>query len=904
MSSNLLQQRKSGSGPGLVVPSEWNGEEISFPRELSVLEFFRKQVQTRAQAPAVKEGNRLMTYAELDLYSNRIANELRRCGLPLEHPVVILQRMSCEFIAAILGVLKAGGAYLPVATDTPKLRLRFMLEDSGSRFVLTDAAGRESLGEWPGSTMELGRIMSASNKEADQDSGVPSDPNRCAYIIYTSGSTGQPNGVEIEHHSLTNFICHYHRVLGVSAQERSSMLAYTSFDATVLDTWPTLSAGGCLVVPPLDILLNPDGLIAWLAAEEVTLTFVPTGVAEILFTRSWPEQTKLRWFTTGGDRLRVRPPAGLPFPVLNCYGPTENTVISTFSLVEPKGGQQQLPPIGRPLGNVKAYVLDEDLRPVPMGAPGELHLAGEQVARGYLNRPALTLERFVPDPFDSKPAGRMYRTGDWVRWLAEGELEFLGRRDDQIQIRGSRVELGEVDAALCSYEGVQQACCIPLLDDGMPAGLSAHIVRAHDRAGFLEGLRAHLQARLPSKAVPLEFVIHERLPLTPQGKLDRKALMLVAPAETTNIRPVDDLEKALLHLWRTLLPNAIFAEESATFQALGGDSLLFVKLMLGVEEIIGQRIEQSSFLFRPTFAGLCQLARERMSGDKFEPVIAFRKAGSRPPLFCLYGLSGDLNFHSDFAEALGSDQPVWGIRSPALGNMARLPVSIEAAAEEVRQWVRQIQPKGVPSLIGYSWGALLAFEVSRQLARAEGISCFTALVGSEAPAPALAMPFKIMRFVRYLPGWLWGMMKERGGRNPRWLRWRHMVHHAKQTFGDSPEKFAPLGPLPAWSSEPIPSHLLKIGTKYQPLGAGSLRLDCFRERALFAKLKKPHTHPLRGIEFTTLPNGGWDRWTEIQPRVHWVEGDHDTVIQPPQLAQLAKAVRKAMDEHAHIACQH
>ncbi len=293
------------------VPPEWNGSEISFPSELSVVDFFRGQLQARPEAPAIKEGNRLITYAELDLHSNRVANELRRRNLPLEHPVTILRNVSCEYIAAILGVLKAGGCYLPVAVDTPKLRLQFLIENSGSRYVLTDAASMERLVGGPALPLELAQIINSASMEAAKQAAVPTDPNRRAYVTYTSGSTGQPKGVEIEHRSWTNFVCHYHREFGVCAKDRSSMLAYPPFDVSVADIWPTLCAGGCLVVPPENILMDPDGLIAWLAAEEVTLTFVPTGLAEILFARPWPKHMKLRLFTTGGDRLRVRPPAGL-----------------------------------------------------------------------------------------------------------------------------------------------------------------------------------------------------------------------------------------------------------------------------------------------------------------------------------------------------------------------------------------------------------------------------------------------------------------------------------------------------------------------------------------------------------------------------------------------------------------
>jgi amino acid adenylation domain-containing protein len=893
----------SGSNTNLLVPREWIGQEVSFPRRQSVVDFFRSQVQARPEAPAVKEGRRVMTYAELDLHSNRIAHELRRHELPLEHPVAIMRHVSCEFIAAILGVLKAGGSYLPVALDTPKLRLQFLLEDSATRFVLTDADSVQRFSGWSGSTMELARIISAGSKEADKDPRIPSDPRRRAYITYTSGSTGQPKGVEIEHQSWTNFVWHYHQQLGVCAQDRSSLLAYPPFDVSVADIWPTLCAGGCLIVPPPGILMNPDGLIAWLASEEVTLTFVPTGVAEILFTRSWPGQMKLRWFTTGGDRLRVRPPAGLPFPVLNGYGPTENTVFSTFSLVLPQSGQKQLPPIGRPLQNVQAYVLDEELRPVAEGVPGELHLGGEQVARGYLGRPELTAELFLPDPFADKPGARMYRSGDWVKWLPDGELDFLGRHDDQIQIRGTRVELGEIDAVLSSYKGVRQACCVPLLDDGMPARIAAHIVWTNDNPGFLEGLKSYLQERLPAKAMPSDYVIHDRLPLTSQGKLDREALRPAQSTEAESIPIEDALEKALLHIWRSTLPKASNGEADATFQALGGDSLIAIRLMLEVEEITGQKIELSTFLLRPTFAGLCQEVKRRRSEGKFEPVIALRREGSRPPLFCLYGVFGDIVLHSDFAEALGGDQPVWGIRSPALAKLERLPLSIEEAAEEVRHLIRGVQPHGVPALLGYSWGGLLAFEVSRQLALTEGIACFTGLIGCGAPTWPTNLAAKSISFLSYFPGWMWGLVADGRNRGRRLGRWREMLRSANRGLRDASKPSAPRVPLPEWTSEPVPRHLLSIASKYQPNPIVPLQIHYFRERDSTADQTIYPLHPMQSIRQIQLLDGGWEWWTKLPPQVHWVEGDHESILKPPQLAGLARAVKQAMDEHLRITGQ-
>lgn len=845
----------------------------------------------------------MMTYAELDLHSNRIANELRRVGLPLEHPVIMFRNLSCEYIAGIMGVLKAGGCYLPVALDTPKVRLEFLLKDSGSRFVLTDATGAEHFREWPGLTLELARIISNSSTEADKDVRVPSDPHRRVYITYTSGSTGQPKGVEIEQHSWANFISHYHRQFGLSNQDRSSLLAYPPFDISVADIWPTLCAGGCLVVPPQGILLDPDSLIAWLASEEVTLTFVPTGVAEILFTRPWPKQMKLRWFTTGGDRLRIRPPGGLPFPVLNCYGPTENTIVSTFSVVAPQDDQTQLPTIGRPLGNVRAYVLDEDLRPVPVGVEGHLYLGGEQVARGYLNRPELTAEKFLPDPFVDTPGGRMYQTGDWVRWLPDGELDFLGRHDDQVQIRGTRVELGEIDAALCAYEGVRQGCCVPVLDNGMSARIAAHIVPIDNHPGFLDGLKAYLRDRLPPKSVPSEYVIHERLPLTSQGKLDRQALRPAPAAQPAKKSAERSPEEALRDLWCSLLPEASAAEPEATFQCLGGDSLTGVKLMLGVEEITGQKIELSTLMVRLTFAGLCEEIKKRKSEKKFEPVIALRQEGGRTPLFCVYGLWGDINFHGDFANAMGGDQPIWGVRCPGVPNPELWPVSIEAAAEEVRRRIREVLPKGVPALIGYSWGGLLAFEVARQFAETEGIECFTAMLGSDAPPLRMSVASKSWRFAAYLPQWAWGFIVDRENRRRRLSRWREMLRSSKKAFSDDSAPVPDSAPLPDWAKPPIARHFLNLARKYHPRVRRPMQIDYFREGDPSADHSIMPSHPLTVLDQTQLPDGGWRRWCKLPPRVHWVEGDHESILRRPHLVGLAKAVRAAMDQHAGINAQ-
>jgi len=637
-------------------------------------------------------------------------------------------------------------------------------------------------------------------------------------------------------------------------------------------------------------------LIQWLAAEEITITFVPTGLAEILFARPWPERMKLRFLIVGGDRLRVRPAAGLPFAAINGYGPTENTVFSTGSVVAPASDADQPPPIGRPLDNTTAYVLDEQLQPVPVGEAGELYLGGEQVARGYLGRRELTAERFLSDPFSKKPGARMYRTGDWARWLPDGELDFIGRKDGQIQIRGRRVELGEIEATLFAHDAVRQVCCVPWMDEGMPSGVIAHVVPKNPGNELKEKLRTYLCERLPDYMVPSDFVMHKSLPLTPQGKLDRAALTrlpVTAIQESPQISTSEDgLEKALAQLWHTLLPAAKGSPADATFAVLGGDSLLAIKLVLGVEEITGLRLEVSTFLINPTFAGLCETVRNRLARNEFEPVLVLRKHGARPPIFCLYGHTGDIDVYFNLAEALGDDQPVFGIRSPALENLSRLPQSMEEAAAEVLRCIRKIQPQGIPSLVGHSWAGLLAFEVARQLSENEGVHCFTALIGTTAPMRSTNFVSRFTHFAGCFPFWLWNLITDQQHRLKRLLRLREMVHGIKRNLAEAR--------LPVeeweWASSPISRHMIGLMEKYRPVSKPDISVELYRERVEYVSW----AHPLRAWQTTHLPDGGWNRWTNRPNHIHWQAGDHNSILKQPAVSDLARAMRHAMDQHFNI----
>ena len=879
-----------------VVPQEWIGQKSAFPCVQSVLDFFREAVQTHPENVAVEEEGRRATYRELDECSNHVANALRRHGLRHEEAVAVFLPASFEFLVAIIGLLKAGGAYVPVATDAPIKRLEFLLSDCHCRLAISNAGGRDHFAMWSGKLLEIETIIQPAGVERDSNPAMGANPGDRAYVIYTSGSTGRPKGVEIEHHSLTNFVCCYRQRLNLTAQDRVSMLSYVSFDASIMDIWPALCVGATVVVPPGDLLLKPDGLIAWLAEKKITVSFVSTGLVEIILTRPWPERMQLRFLLTGGDRLRVRPAVGLPFTLINGYGPTENTVFSTWCVVLPEDGVKQAPPIGQPLMNTSTYVLGEQRQWVPVGVAGEIYVGGEQVARGYLNQSGLTAEKFLPDPFAVKRGARMYRTGDWARWLPDGNLDFLGRKDGQIQIRGVRVELGEVESALFAHDEVKQVCCVPWLDDGMPAAIIAHVVPRNDIADLAERLLSHLQPLLPGHMIPQKFELHEQLPLTAQGKTDRAALMA---RQSDRIRSTvvdlggDGLEKSLAGLWHSLLPAAEGAPAGASFASLGGDSLLAIKLLLGVEEITNQRLEVSTFMSNPTFAGLCAAVKTRMEQTGFEPVLAVRRHGSRPPLFFLHLLNGDIDAYFELARALGNDQPVFGIRSPALENLSKLPRSMAEAAAEAIRLIRRVQPRGVPALLGFSWAGQLAFEVARQFYANEKIDCYTAVIGTTAPDLPMGVADRVCHLIRHFPAWFWHLLANQERRSQRLRRWRGMILGIKLIMADTRLPVEEWMMTQPWAASPVSRHMLGLLSNYHPAADARFRVNVFLERNEYPI----RAHPLYPGPHNFLPDGGWKRRLGKAQRIHWLACNHNTILKQPVVSDLARLIRETMDEH-------
>ncbi|HEX2207961.1 MAG TPA: amino acid adenylation domain-containing protein [Longimicrobium sp.] len=591
-----------------AVVQGWNATAASYPVDLPVHRMVEARADSAPHALAVAGDDVQLTYAELDRAANRIANALITRGVRRGDRVAVCMRRSPELPAALLGVLKSGAAYVPVDPEYPADRVGFMVRDSGASVVVAQAALAERAGGHGAAVLAVDARAGIADAVSDARPDVAIDPSDLAYAIYTSGSTGTPKGVMVEHRALAN-LCGWHAdAFGVTEADRATLVAGVGFDASAWETWPYLVRGASLRVAPDELRTSPAELRDWMVERGISITFLPTPLAESVLPLAWPGDGALRSMLVGGDRLRSRPSAELPFALVNNYGPTENTVVSTSGAVPVEGGG--LPTIGRPAGNTTTYVLDGHLNPVPPKVPGELYVGGAQVARGYLGRAAMTAERFIPDPFGRVPGARMYATGDRVRWTTGGEIDFLGRTDFQVKVRGFRIEPGEIEAALRTHPAVADAVCAARADEDGAPRLVAWAVAPGADAELAGALRSHLRERLPEYMVPAAIGVLEAFPLTPNGKVDTAALATPGAAReevAVRVGPRDEKERVLAEIFAAVLrvePVGVFDN----FFDLGGDSIQSMQVVNRAREA-GLSITTRQVFQDQTVAALAAVAR-------------------------------------------------------------------------------------------------------------------------------------------------------------------------------------------------------------------------------------------------------------------------------------------------------
>ncbi|WP_017735410.1 non-ribosomal peptide synthetase [Pseudomonas sp. CBZ-4] len=564
-----------------LLLEQFNATGADFPQGSTLHARIEAQAALTPDAIAVVQQGRQLTYSELNQQANLLAHHLLALGVKPDERVAVVARRGLDTLAGLLAVLKAGACYVPVDPSHPAERLHYLLSDSAPVAVLTQQALLERLPALDVPVIHLDRYTwqhhSACNPE------VAMTPANLAYVIYTSGSTGQPKGVMVEHHTVANLVEWHCHAFDLRAGRHTASVAGFGFDAMAWEVWPALCVGATLHLPPAqDGNGDIDALLAWWCAQPLDVSFLPTPVAEYAFSQRIEHPT-LRTLLIGGDRLRQFG-RGQRFEVINNYGPTEATVVATSGKVET--GQPLH--IGKPIANATVYLLDEQLRPVPLGVAGELYVGGKGVARGYLHRPQLTAERFLHDPFN---AGRMYRTGDLARWLPDGNLEYLGRNDDQVKIRGVRIELGEIESQLNQLPSVQEAVVL-VREERLVAYFTEN--PQLDPLTVAE-VRAHLVAHLPDTMVPVAYVKLPALPLTANGKLDRKALPapdMAAVFSREYAAPEGEIETVLAQIWADVLQVERVGRRDHFFE-LGGHSLLAMRMVsqvrqrLGVELLLG-----------------------------------------------------------------------------------------------------------------------------------------------------------------------------------------------------------------------------------------------------------------------------------------------------------------------------
>jgi fengycin family lipopeptide synthetase A len=667
---------------------------------------FSEQALKTPDNTALVFKDKAYTYRQLDNRTNQLAKILRLKGVGPETRIVIMAERSADFVIGLLAVLKAGAVYVPVDPSSPQERIDFILTDSGAELLLSQKALREKAMNFNGQWLDLSD--EALYAESDGRINNVNKPTDSAYIIYTSGSSGNPKGVVVEHRNLLNFCLWHKKFYELTESDAQAAFCNFIFDVSIGELLPPLMAGASVHIIPEEIRLSPYEVNRYFEKEMITAATFPTRVGEI-FTEVTENRT-LRVLTLAGERLNKYRLSR--YKLVNAYGPTEATIYSTAAVVEQ---YSEIIPIGKPVLNTGVYVVDPQGRLLPIGVPGELWLSGAQITRGYLNRPQLTSERFIHNPFSEGEQDTIaYKTGDLVRWLPDGNLDFLGRMDGQVKIRGYRVELSEIEYKLLQHPGIKEAVVLDYVSHNGSSMIQASIVS--DRQLDAEELKRQLRLKLPDYMIPEQVVTVPSIPLTQTGKVDKEALRLItsnllSDMQSTIALPGSLTEQKLAAMWKELFQLEQISITKSFFN-LGGNSLLAIRLFVMIKEVFQLSLPVSIIFKENTIERLSKVIDDRKVKDECL-VVCIREGKGNRPLFCIHDFSGEVLAYSNLAGAMQDDEAVYGIRYP-FGNHKQVK-SLEALASGYIKEIKYLQPKGPYRIAGYSSGGIIAYETARQL---------------------------------------------------------------------------------------------------------------------------------------------------------------------------------------------
>ncbi|MBN3873213.1 non-ribosomal peptide synthetase [Nostoc sp. JL33] len=885
---------------------DWNDTKRDYPENKCFHQLFEAQVKetpdaialNARSANAVVFGDEQLSYKELNIRSNQLAHYLQKIGVETESLVGICIERTLEMIIAVLGIFKAGGAYLALDPSLPQERLNFMLEDAKVSVLLTQEKLLKHFEDFSNPIICIDKDWATITQHSQENPTSCVTFDNLAYVIYTSGSTGKPKGVLLQHRGLSNLAKAQIEVFNLQPSNRILQFASLSFDASIFEIVMALQIGATLYLANKESLLPGQPLLQLLREKAITHVTLPPAVLAVLPTESLAvlqtiicagesctDDIVKRWWNSQGQ-------------FFNAYGPTEATVWSTVAEI---GHISEKPPIGRPIANTQIYILDKHLQPLPIGVSGELYIGGEGLAQGYINRPELTTEKFIPNLFSDKKGARLYKTGDLARYRTDGNIEFLGRIDNQVKIRGFRIELSEIETVLSQHKSVQKAVVIVKENVSGDKYLVAYIVPNIQTQNFPSVLRIFLKEKLPEYMVPKAFVVLDSLPLTTSGKVDRLALTeLDSPAsrfiDKAFIAPRTPTESTLAKIWAEVL-NVERVGIYDNFFDLGGDSLLTVRLLKQIHKQFERELPLSTLFLNPTIESLATSLSSETDSLAWSPLVPIQSAGSNPAFFCVHPIFGVVFPYYELADQLGKNQPFYGLQPIGLDGKTSPLTRIEDMAAHYIEALRTVQPKGPYFLGGWSFGGWVAFEMAQQLQKSGEEVALLAVLDTLAPipgnVPSLGNGFKFMltTVARYIWPFFFdyfyliiAIAKKRINSLTSRNLFSHIILKEDATVKLIPEE-SKLRFLSELAIRPMlrvfyanSQAVLNYVPQAYPKG-----INLFRTKVQSSIVKED-------------PSMGWDQLIVEGTEIHHIPGNHLTMLRKPHIEVLAAQLRVCIEK--------
>ncbi|MBD2201082.1 amino acid adenylation domain-containing protein [Calothrix sp. FACHB-1219] len=896
---------------------EWNHTQADFAEQLCIHQLFEAQVEQTPDAVAVVCGEEQLTYQQLNCRANQLAHHLKQLGVKPGVLVAVYLERSLEMIPTVLGILKAGGAYVPLEPSFPKARIQLLLSSLEINSLVTQSWLLPNIHE-----LELVALqhLICLDKSAHTQSGwqvghqqvwnrsyldllptenlpTSANSNDIAYVIFTSGSTGTPKGVVVRHRPVINLIEWVNKTFNINSADRVLFITSLCFDLSVYDIFGLLAAGGSIRVVPSDDVRDPEALLHILCHEPITFwDSAPPALQQLAGFFSQVQESnchpQLRLVFMSGDWIPVTLPDLLKatFPgveVISLGGATEATVWSNYYPIGKVEPYWKSIPYGKPIQNAKYYILDDYLNPCPIGVSGELHIGGECLASGYLNQPELTAQKFIPDPFSDKKSARLYKTGDLARYLADGNIEFLGRIDHQVKIRGFRIELGEIESVLSQHDCVQETVVIAREDEPGNKRLVAYVVLNGESTPTMNELRRFLREKLPDYMIPSAFVAIAKIPLTPNGKVDRRALPIPdqnrPELEKAFVSPKNTVEIELTQIWSAILGIKSIGI-SDNFFDLGGDSLLAVKLFTQIEKKFGQKLPLATLLQSPTIEQLASILRQSNTPASWSSLVTIQPGSSeKRPLFLIHALGGNVIGYQTLVRYLGKEQPVYGLQAQGLDGKQTPHTRVEDMASHYIKEMRTVQPHGPYLLGGFSSGGTIAFEMARQLVAQGDRVALLAMFDTYSPSLYINNPSLLRTlYVYFLTFW-------RLRSTDRWNYFLAKLDWLRSMLTGKPSSKFDLWNEHSFTEDANPYNMALIEALKQATMADYIPQPYAGKVTLFTT-----NEVLRWCQFK--PCRGWKGMAKQGVEIHEVPGTHLGMLGEPTVQILAEKLIVCLEQ--------